>query len=69
MAKCQGWTKPNGGARKFHYFMEGDPRSLCQKLMILRPDPEAFEDAHHDHKENCAACRKELYRRLEKEDD
>lgn len=51
----RGWDKP-GLAKKYHYFDDAVV-SLCGRWMLLTQD---LDDQMDDHKENCAACKREV---------
>lgn len=61
--KLQGWAKPSPTARSFHYFQEGNARSLCRRWLFFGNDPRVYEDTMHDHPDNCKVC-KERYAAL-----
>lgn len=55
----RGWTFPDGST-KAHYFLDANEPSLCRRWAVFNPDPNRFSDAHDNHSDNCAACRKAL---------
>lgn len=62
--KLQGWAKPGPTARSFHYFhADHAGRSLCRRWLFICGRASAYEDAQHDHPDNCKVC-KERYAAL-----
>lgn len=52
-----GWSKPPT-ARKWHYFLAGDNRSICGGYGF---NIDGYrEDTNDSHKENCKVCQKKL---------
>lgn len=49
----EGWGFP-GNSNKAHFFLRGDPRSICMKWMYTG----TRENDNHDSRDNCAECKK-----------
>jgi len=49
----RGWGNPSS-SKKWHYFVQGDSRSLCGKWAYLGPR----EEGNDGSPDNCAECKK-----------
>lgn len=50
-----GWARPTDRASKWHYFPDGEARSLCGRYLLLAGERGSGNDSSSD---NCSVCRR-----------